>query len=63
MTRRTYTAGFLIRRDFRAALDQVEASWREYKGLLDSVFVVEAPPQVHQAIRSWIAKIVNEETK
>lgn len=48
------TAGIKFRRRVRAMLDVSESDWTEYKGLLDSVFVVRARPNQVAYIQQWM---------
>jgi hypothetical protein len=50
--RRQYSAGALVRRHLRAALDSMGAEWREYKGWLDSEFVVTATLNQHRRLEA-----------
>lgn len=63
MITREYIVGGLFRKRFRYDLTlsknmggHVEG-WAEYKGLLESRFMVKATPEYHKAIEMWIRKV------
>ena len=54
-----YRVGALLRRSFKVWLDTYDVQFSEYRGLLDSVFVVKATARQHKIIHDEIARINN----
>lgn len=52
-TRNSVIVGALLRRNFRAAFDELNIRYTEHKGLLDSIFVFEADDRQFARLSRW----------
>ena len=55
-----FTAGLLLRRQFRRELQKANLDFSEEKGVLDSLFVVRGSPGVIDAVNNWLRKVQAE---
>lgn len=53
----SFSVGALLRRHFRAGLDQLGLDWNEHKGLLGSTFVVRGDLDGLAALSAWVRRV------